>query len=42
MLERRISRRVMVGGVAIGGGAPNIQRNVIAERGLGLPRDLRK
>jgi alkylation response protein AidB-like acyl-CoA dehydrogenase len=28
-------------GSALGGGAPNIQRNLIGERGLGLPRDLR-
>lgn len=28
-------------GSALGGGAPNIQRNLIGERALGMPRDLR-
>jgi alkylation response protein AidB-like acyl-CoA dehydrogenase len=29
-------------GILIAGGAANIQRNIIAERGLGMPRDARK
>ena len=28
-------------GSSLGGGAPNIQRNLIGERALGMPRDLR-
>jgi alkylation response protein AidB-like acyl-CoA dehydrogenase len=37
--ERWLYHIVRTLGVSIAGGASNIQRNVIAERGLGLPRD---
>ncbi len=35
------SRYMLSLAVAIAGGASNIQRNIVGERGLGLPRDLR-
>lgn len=37
--ERWLYHIIRTLGVSIAGGASNIQRNVIAERGLGLPRD---
>ena len=37
--ERWISQYMYSLGIAVAGGTANIQRNVIGERGLGLPRD---
>ena len=39
--EGGISQYMYSLGIAVAGGTANIQRNVIGERGLGLPRDLR-
>jgi hypothetical protein len=37
--ERWISHYMYSLGIAVAGGTANIQRNVIGERALGLPRD---
>ena len=39
---RWVSQYMMTLGIAIAGGTSNIQRNIIGERILGLPRDLRQ
>lgn len=40
--ERWVNQYMNSLAAAIAGGTSNIQRNIIAERGLGLPRDVRK